>query len=130
MYEDYSIPCFTNIFSMVSDISAWGGNLLAIDILVKPSSLEMVKNDFKNSNIDYKILIPDLQRAIDEENPPVTDDLEELANRQGTQKNAICSQIEHCDNNLLVFKIGDIKTQEFIKSLPKVHGVISLIWTY
>lgn len=69
---------------MVSDISAWGGNLLAIDILVKPSSLDMVKNDFKNSKIDYKILIPDLQRAIEEENPPITDELEELANRQGT----------------------------------------------
>ncbi|KAJ8951569.1 hypothetical protein NQ318_020446 [Aromia moschata] len=64
-----------------NDISTWGGNTTSIDILVKPGSLEKVATTLSNYNIRYEILIDDLQRAIDEENPPV--DTSETVDRQG-----------------------------------------------
>ncbi|XP_066139755.1 carboxypeptidase B-like [Euwallacea fornicatus] len=53
------------------DITMWGGNASAIDILVKPESIEKVKNALKSQNINFDVAIEDLQTAIDEENPPI-----------------------------------------------------------
>ncbi|XP_018569082.1 carboxypeptidase B-like [Anoplophora glabripennis] len=53
-----------------NDISMWGGNTNSIDILVKPKSLGKVDTVLRRQNIQYEVLIDDLQRAIDEENPP------------------------------------------------------------
>ncbi|CAG9817568.1 unnamed protein product [Phaedon cochleariae] len=62
------------------DISTWGGNHSCVDILVKPESLEKVSNALSKGNIKYEIVIKDLQKAIDEENPPVN---EETNDRKG-----------------------------------------------
>lgn len=52
------------------DISMWGGNTTSIDILVKPNSLKKVDSILNEFNIQHEVLIEDLQKAIDEENPP------------------------------------------------------------
>lgn len=48
----------------------WGGNTSSIDILVKPNSINKVDSILRGFNIQYEVLIEDLQKAIDEENPP------------------------------------------------------------
>jgi hypothetical protein len=53
----------------VVDISMWGGNTTSIDILVKPDSLDKVKERLTDNGIEFEVVIDDLQRAIDEENP-------------------------------------------------------------
>ncbi|KAJ3625123.1 hypothetical protein MTP99_018686 [Tenebrio molitor] len=52
-----------------NDISMWGGNTTSIDILVKPDSLDKVKERLTDNGIEFEVVIDDLQRAIDEENP-------------------------------------------------------------
>ncbi|XP_050297839.1 carboxypeptidase B-like [Anthonomus grandis grandis] len=52
------------------DISMWGGNVSAIDILVKPNAVDKVRNILSQERINYDVAIDDLQKAIDEENPP------------------------------------------------------------
>lgn len=47
----------------------WGGNATALDILVKPHAIDSVKEKLKENSIKYEIVIEDLQKAIDEENP-------------------------------------------------------------
>ncbi|CAH1276131.1 unnamed protein product [Diabrotica balteata] len=61
-------------------ISMWGGNRTSLDFLVKPNSLDTVKDTLKSKHINYDVVIQDLQKAIDEENPP---HLEETEDRQG-----------------------------------------------
>ncbi|XP_019868142.1 carboxypeptidase B isoform X2 [Aethina tumida] len=51
------------------DISMWGGNVSSLDVLVKPGSIHKVNEIFKDYNFSYKVVIDDLQKAIDEENP-------------------------------------------------------------
>ncbi|XP_057667015.1 carboxypeptidase B-like [Diorhabda carinulata] len=60
-------------------ISMWGGNRTAIDILVKPNSLRTVEEAFKEKQINFDVIIQDLQKAIDEENNPI----QENTDRQG-----------------------------------------------
>lgn len=62
------------------DIAMWGGNLTCVDFMVRSQSLDKVKKIFTESDMSYEVIINDLQRAIDEENPS---DLEELDNRKG-----------------------------------------------
>lgn len=68
--------------SSLSDISMWGGNSTYIDILVRARSLEKVTQKLKEHNIQYELVIPDVQKAIEEENPPIDED-EETDDRQG-----------------------------------------------
>ncbi|XP_060521682.1 carboxypeptidase B-like [Cylas formicarius] len=62
------------------DITMWGGNSSSIDILVKPNSIEKVKTALNQKSINYNIAIEDLQKAIEEENPPLEEDFD---NRNG-----------------------------------------------
>lgn len=59
----------------------WGGNNSAIDILVKPDSVEKVRRVLNDEHIRFDIAIEDLQQAIDEENPPLEE--EDFDNRNG-----------------------------------------------
>lgn len=61
----------------------WGGNATYIDILVKAKSVQKVTQKLKENNIKYELLIPDVQAAIDEENPPIVEE-EETDDRQGS----------------------------------------------
>ncbi|KAF7278955.1 hypothetical protein GWI33_007819 [Rhynchophorus ferrugineus] len=64
------------------DITMWGGNATSIDILVKSGSLNKVRQVLSDENIVYHVTINDLQKAIDEENPPLDED-EDFDNRNG-----------------------------------------------
>lgn len=56
----------------------------SIDVLVKPESISAVKSILKESNVDFDVVIDNLQTAIDQENPKEDDD--ELENRNGKSK--------------------------------------------
>nr|USU81839.1 M14 metal carboxypeptidase 8 [Antheraea pernyi] len=64
-------------------ISTWGGNQTSIDILIKLNTLENVTRVFKRENIGYEVVIEDLQKRINEENPPLDDNEMELQDRRG-----------------------------------------------
>lgn len=61
----------------------WGGNVTAIDILVKSNTLSAVRKELTRNNIRFAVVIEDIQQAIDDENPPQSEDDEELEIRQG-----------------------------------------------
>ncbi|XP_048480767.1 carboxypeptidase B isoform X2 [Plutella xylostella] len=64
-------------------VSTWGGNHTHMDILVKPNAVKNVTRAFKRENITYDVLIEDLQRRIDEENPPLDENELSLQDRRG-----------------------------------------------
>lgn len=55
-----------------------------MDILVKPNAVKNVTRAFKRENITYDVLIEDLQRRIDEENPPLDENELSLQDRRGS----------------------------------------------
>lgn len=61
----------------------WGGNVTAIDILVRSNTLGAVREELTKNNIRFAVVIEDVQQAIDDENPPQSEDDEELEIRQG-----------------------------------------------
>ncbi|NP_001036933.1 carboxypeptidase B-like isoform X2 [Bombyx mandarina] len=64
-------------------ISTWGGNQSSVDILIKPNVVENITRVFKRESIDYNVVIEDLQKRINEENPPLDNDEIELQDRRG-----------------------------------------------
>ncbi|KAI4456604.1 protease family m14 carboxypeptidase ab [Holotrichia oblita] len=65
-------------------LSTWGGNRTSIDVLISRPNLRTVQRRLDENLINYKVLIDDVQEAIDDENPPLNpEEDEELANRQG-----------------------------------------------
>lgn len=53
----------------------WGGSTKTfIDVLVKAKSVQKVTQKLKENNIQYEIIISDVQKAIDEENPPIVEE--------------------------------------------------------
>ena len=71
------------LFRSVAEISTWGGNKTAVDILVKEPKLRSVKDKLAGGLVNYDVIIRDVQEAIDQENPPGDDEDEDLENRQG-----------------------------------------------
>ncbi|KAI8439586.1 hypothetical protein MSG28_013313 [Choristoneura fumiferana] len=64
-------------------ISTWGGDHTSADILVKHDAIENVTRVFKRENIAYDVIIENLQKRIDEENPPLSPEEMELHDRRG-----------------------------------------------
>ncbi|KAJ2945718.1 hypothetical protein O0L34_g559 [Tuta absoluta] len=64
-------------------VSTWGGNQTSIDVLVKPNAITNVTRIMRRENITYDVIIEDLQRRIDEENPPLDQNELELQDRRG-----------------------------------------------
>lgn len=62
-------------------IEKWFANSTSVDIMVKKDNSEIVKNALNNGSLSFDIFIDDIQRAINEENPPMNED--ELSGRQG-----------------------------------------------
>jgi len=62
-------------------IQKWFTNSTSVDIMVKKDNSQNVKNALNNGSLSYDIFIDDIQRAINEESPPVAED--ELIGRQG-----------------------------------------------
>ncbi|KAK9885358.1 hypothetical protein WA026_010854 [Henosepilachna vigintioctopunctata] len=70
-----------NRLRMKNMIAMWGGNLSCVDIMVRAEHVGKLNKSFRDSNVDFEVVIDDLQKAIDEENPPL--ETLELDNRQG-----------------------------------------------
>lgn len=64
-------------------IEKWFTNSTSVDIMVKKDNSDIVKNALYNGSLSFDIFIDDIQRAINEENPPVSDDELEFSGRQG-----------------------------------------------
>lgn len=64
-------------------ISTWGGSNSTIDVLIKSDALSNVTRVFKRDNISYAVVIEDLQKRINEENPPLNENELELQDRRG-----------------------------------------------
>lgn len=62
-------------------IEKWFTNSTSVDIMVKKDNSEIVKNALNNGSLSFDVFIDDIQRAINEENPPMNED--ELSGRQG-----------------------------------------------
>lgn len=54
-----------------------------MDILVKQTAVQNVTRVMKRENITYDIIIEDLQKRINEENPPLDENEIELQDRRG-----------------------------------------------
>lgn len=65
-------------------LSTWGGNQTSLDILIKPNAIQNVTRVFKRDNISYDVVIEDLQRMINIENPPLDENELELQDRRGS----------------------------------------------
>ncbi|CAH1961121.1 unnamed protein product [Acanthoscelides obtectus] len=55
-------------------VDTWGGNKSAIDIAVRPAAIEEVSAMLARNNIKHEVMLDDVQRAINEENPTSDDD--------------------------------------------------------
>ncbi|CAK9812749.1 Carboxypeptidase B [Anthophora plagiata] len=65
-------------------LSLWVGNDTAVDIMVRPEEIPRVSRYLRQKDLQYRVVIEDLQRAIDEENPTLSQqEMEELAGRKG-----------------------------------------------
>lgn len=62
-------------------IEKWFTNSTSVDIMVKKENSEMVKSSLNNGSLSFNVFIDDIQRAINEENPPINED--ELFGRLG-----------------------------------------------
>ncbi|CAB0044857.1 unnamed protein product [Trichogramma brassicae] len=66
------------------DLSLWSGNRSLIDVLVLPDVIPRVSRFLRQRNIDYDVVITDLQLAINQENPVRTpEEIDELVGRNG-----------------------------------------------
>ncbi|KAJ8687276.1 hypothetical protein QAD02_023070 [Eretmocerus hayati] len=64
------------------DLSLWRGNESAMDVLVLPDVIPKVSRFLHQRNINFDVVIPDLQQAINHENPMRTqEEIEELEGR-------------------------------------------------
>ncbi|CAG9788800.1 unnamed protein product [Diatraea saccharalis] len=68
-------------------ISPWGSNGTVIDVLVKPNAIGNVTQILKRENIPFTVSIENLQKMIDEENPPLDENEAELQDRRGHRMN-------------------------------------------
>ena len=76
--------CFIILFFYkFTVITTWGGNHTYVDVLVKPNAIQNITRVFNRENISYHVVIEDLQKRIDEENPPLDENEVELQDRQG-----------------------------------------------
>lgn len=70
------------MFFNCTDINTWMGNGTAVDILIRQNS---VFDFLMQRKLVYDVVIDDLEKAIEEENPPIAEDeWSELEGRKGT----------------------------------------------
>lgn len=64
--------------------SIWSNNVSAADIFIQRNMVDNIGQLFETYNLRYEILIDDVERAIKEENPPLSQEAqEELEGRKG-----------------------------------------------
>lgn len=57
-------------------------NATEVDMFLKKSAVDGVRQVLKENNIQYTVLVEDMQRQIEQENPPQSE-IEQLQNRNG-----------------------------------------------
>ncbi|XP_026756204.3 carboxypeptidase B-like [Galleria mellonella] len=70
-----------------NQIATWGTNGTAIDVFIKPDAIQNVTRVLSRENIAFEVVIEDLQKRIDEENPPLDENEVELQDRRGHRMN-------------------------------------------
>lgn len=65
-------------------MALWSINGTEVDVFLKSSAVDGARQVLKDNNIPYTILVEDMQRQIEEENPPQSE-IEQLQNRNGMQ---------------------------------------------
>lgn len=61
------------------------GNGSAFDVLVRPDTISRVSRFLRERHVNFDVIIPDVQQAIDQENPPLPPELiDELEGRAGS----------------------------------------------
>ncbi|KAK0093767.1 hypothetical protein PV326_012716 [Microctonus aethiopoides] len=74
---------FVSYLQDTGDVSMWTGNETVVDVLVRPESISRVSRFLRERQVKYDVIIPDLQQAIDQENPSASEEeLEELEGRK------------------------------------------------
>lgn len=62
----------------------WASNTTSVDMFVKKDKIEEVKQSLSNASMEFRILVENVQDAIDEENPPLKmEELNEFSTRKG-----------------------------------------------
>lgn len=69
------------LFSVL-DVALWSTNGTNVDVFVKQPAIESVRKVLEENNINYAVLVDDMQKQIEEENPP-QEEIEALQNRNG-----------------------------------------------
>lgn len=64
------------------DVALWSSNGTEVDMFLKKSAVDGVRRVLEENNIRYSILIEDMQKQIEHENPPF-EEIEALQNRNG-----------------------------------------------
>lgn len=64
------------------DVALWSTNGTEVDVFLKKSAVDGVRQVLKENNIPYSVLIEDMQTQIEHENPPI-EEIEALQNRNG-----------------------------------------------
>lgn len=60
------------------------GYVTGVHLLIKKENVPIVKQTLENNSMAFEVLMDDLQRAIDTENPPIDED--SFDNRKGNRK--------------------------------------------
>jgi len=78
--------CFTHPLPGVDTWLRSAINSSMVDVLVKPETVNKVKEFLDSSGLAFDIIIDNLQAAIDTENPTITpEEMEELEGRKGEE---------------------------------------------
>ncbi|XP_033232029.1 uncharacterized protein LOC117183007 [Belonocnema kinseyi] len=73
---------YVSYLQEVGDVSTWMGNGSAFDVLVRPDTISRVSRFLRERHVNFDVIIPDVQQAIDQENPPLPPELiDELEGR-------------------------------------------------
>lgn len=71
--------------SLLADVALWNTNGTSVDLLLRQAALSGADRLMADANVSYAVLIDDLQRNIEAENPPA-EVIHQLQNRKGTQQ--------------------------------------------
>ncbi|XP_044581399.1 carboxypeptidase B-like isoform X1 [Cotesia glomerata] len=74
---------FVSYLQDTGEVTKWTGNDSTVDVLVRPDMIPRVSRFLRERQVKYDVIIPDIQQAIDQENPlPSPEELEELEGRK------------------------------------------------
>lgn len=81
------------------------GSTASVDVFLKQPSVLAAKKLLEAAHVSYDVVIEDLQKAIETENPP-KEEIEQLQNRKGGLKFNNQIQSNACFNNLIIILIA------------------------